>query len=314
MIFLILVAITLQTPQTNNSEWASLILHSAKAQKYVLKAKATKLPASTNSPQSAKGQDKGADVHNPSAGVQPELGSASLNQLIQPYNPEDGKMKEAWWKEGQRLRARARELVKSGDRPEALDFLRKMYTSHPSGDIGAFIVDLDLELGQNKNAYRDLMDCAQYADLTALPRLSLVAALNGQVVPGQAEFLRNFLLHGSMFDESGERLPKGDTPQEVVALSYLALGGAVSTTDYEAAVFYDQQAVHLDPDDPMSLMSLSWAYSEAGRLLDAEQTARKALTEIHSAKMRSYQTMIVAEFTNIVKKFGNVGKPDFELK
>ncbi len=109
-------------------------------------------------------------------------------------------------------------------------------------------------------------------------------------------------------------MPRGNTLKEVVALSYLALAGEERPNDYEAAIFYSQQAVRLDPGDPTPLASLSWAYEEAGRLLDAEQTAQEVLTEVHSPKWRSYERMMVAMFTEQVKRFGNVAKPIFELK
>ncbi len=306
--------VALQTKQTNNDQWASLILHSAKAQKYARDAKSLKAPLPTNLPQPSQGPAGSASSSNPSTGAQPKPGGTSLNRFMLPYDGRDEGWWQAWQKEGQQLRAKAREIIKSGDRAGALDFLKDAYVNHPYGDIGAFIVDLDLELGRNKDAYRDLMCYDQYADITALPRLSLVAALNGQVEPGQAQFVRNSVIHHSMYEEQGERLPIGGSPQEVVALSYLALAEELVPTDYEAAIFYEQEAVRLDPGDPTPLAALSAAYLEAGRLLDAEQAAEEALAEIHSPKWRSYETLMVQDCVRIVKKFGNVGKPIFELK
>jgi tetratricopeptide (TPR) repeat protein len=205
-------------------------------------------------------------------------------------------------------------MIYEGNDNGALKYLRDAYVTS-AVDAGALIVDIDLRLGKFKNAYEDFLEYPQAHDGSITPRLSLVASLNGQVFDGQREYLIAYIIArwGQDKQELLDTFPKGDSPKAVASLSYVALGDAIAPFDNLDAISDFEHSLKLDCGNPMTLSSLSLAYVEDGRYLDALRALQAALPKAPTLAFRASLTRQIASAAARVKSKGNYGKPNHDL-
>ncbi|HEY3779760.1 MAG TPA: hypothetical protein VGL56_01660 [Fimbriimonadaceae bacterium] len=212
------------------------------------------------------------------------------------------------------ITSHAWQLVNQGKVVDAIHYLRVAYLSFPDGEIGTLIVDLDLRIQSNSNAYKDYMEHEQTTKLNGAARLSLVASLNGQVFPGQRAFLIREVERGweKWFDDPQDCLPQGNSARDIAELSYLALGRDLLTTDYEDAASDISAAIELDPKNSLGYMLLELVDANLGRFQGALEASEHALKYAHSPEAKKMMAWEIGFDKKRVQSLGAVGKPAFD--
>lgn len=159
-------------------------------------------------------------------------------------------------------------LVRAGKLSEARARLQDDLLKYPNELIALPLLDVDLTQGDYVGAYKVAVPFVRRGRASERLRLraSMAAAGVGEVYPGQRQFLETVLSHQHSTPDDVAALPTGESPQDLLAFSALAISNEYfETGEYAQAVPFTPVFLSWDPANPALGTAAAAEYTFAGQ-------------------------------------------------